>query len=119
MNLTRAGISLTLEDSPYYFCLDGVTFYFSSKRYLEKFMQNYKTNREEINSKLTQRYKFSIKLNKLADIYLYIQIEKRGFYIVDNAGECFRWQPCVNWQNGQVILLLQFLEFSLVIPLYQ
>lgn len=61
---------------------DKLTFVFSSELYKNMFENKCITNRENINNSLSKRFKFDVKMNKLADIKLYITTEKRGFLII-------------------------------------
>ena len=84
--LTRSGIAHDLTISPYKFTIkydenDQLTFVFSSEFYLNKFESKIKDHRTKINSSISQRFGFNIKLNKLADIKLYEKTETRGFLI--------------------------------------
>ena len=83
--LTRGGIAYNLEVSPYKYEVEYpdemITFIFSSEVYRRKFIEKYDKNRDVINNSLSNRFGFSVKTNKLADLKLYTSIEKRGFLI--------------------------------------
>lgn len=83
--MTRKGICLDLENSPYTYITDGYTWHFSSRLHRDKFARLLESNRKEVHERLTARYKFDITLNELADFYLYIITENRGFYVVGNG----------------------------------
>ena len=89
-NLTRDGIAYNLEESPYTYTMEygyeRLMFHFSSELYLSKFCERYIKNREEVNNSLTKRFKIEITNNMLADLRLYANIEKRGFYIASING---------------------------------
>lgn len=91
MNVSRRGIVLDIENSPYVSTIKyGETtlmFYFSSSLYMSKFEIEMKINREKINKSLSKRFKLDIKCDLLCDINLYSKIEKRGFYILANDME--------------------------------
>lgn len=75
-----------VDDTPYYFEIDGVTYYFSTFLHMTKFKRLYISNRKDISEKLSNRYRIYIQCNVLADINLYIKVETRGFKIVDRNG---------------------------------
>lgn len=83
--LTRGKVAYNFEFSPYRYAVEypdeTITFVFSSELYRKKFIEKYDKNRDTINNSLSNRFGFSIKANKLADLKLYISIEKRGFLI--------------------------------------
>ena len=78
---TRDGICYDLNKSIYKSTQNGVTFVFSSKLYKEKFESKLKEHRENINKSLSNRFRISIDVSTLADVVLYMKIEKRGFLI--------------------------------------
>ena len=84
--ITRNGIYYDLTLSHYKYEVNGLTFYFSSQRYLKNFKQKLEENRDVINYSLTKRFGIDICVNTLADIVLYKKIEKRGFRIVTGKG---------------------------------
>ena len=61
---------------------DKLTFVFSSELYKNIFRKNLEDNREKVSESLSKRYGFKIINNKIADIRLYKQKEKRGFLIL-------------------------------------
>lgn len=79
--LTRDGVCYDLTKSPYSCVKNGVTFYFSSQKHLDKFQDRLKTNRDTINYSLTKRFGFSVDVSTLADVVLYKKVETRGFLI--------------------------------------
>ena len=78
---TRDGICYDLNKSIYKSTQNDVTFVFSSKLYKEKFEAKLKEHRESINKSLSNRFRISIDVSTLADVVLYMKIEKRGFLI--------------------------------------
>ena len=90
---TRNNIYPKLEESPYTAPLlygaykEMVIFSFSSKMYLTKFTQRLEKHRKTINESLSNRFRFCIRLDLLADIVLYCAIEKRGFHITTESGD--------------------------------
>lgn len=77
---TRRGIFHNLKESKFVISNTEIMFFFSSKLYMQKFVDEYKENREQlferIDTKGTLRY---LNMETLADIMLYQRIEKRGF----------------------------------------
>lgn len=63
-----------------------ITYYFSTDLHRRKFLLNLQDNRQLISKKLSKRYHFKIENNLLADLYLYITVENRGFLIEDKRG---------------------------------
>lgn len=88
MVLTRNNICYELEKSPYKVIVDyddiEVEYRFSSELYVNKFCEKFVDNRININKSLSNRFGIALKLNRLADLKLYITIEKRGFLIYQN-----------------------------------
>jgi hypothetical protein len=85
--LSRKGVAYDLENTPYVYKVgygkDVYEYKFSSKLYLEKFMNRSFDYRKQVNESLTNRFGFTIENNLLADIKLYSTIEKRGFLIAN------------------------------------
>ena len=87
--LTRSNIAYDLNISPHIVTIDygdsEVKYVFSSELYGIKFYDKLEENRKSINLSLTKRFGFGIKAHKLADLKLYMAIEKRGFLIYENG----------------------------------
>lgn len=83
--LTRYGVAHNLEISPYSMIVDyedeQLEYVFSSEQYKSIFYKKFIDNREKYNNSLSKRFGFSIELNKLCDLKLYVMTEKRGFLI--------------------------------------
>ena len=97
VKLTRSNVAHDLNISPHkqavaYNDLSQIEFVFSSELYKGKFQDKLYEHRENINQSLTNRFGFTIKADKLADIKLYTTIEKRGFLIYHNGvkAECLK-----------------------------
>lgn len=84
--VTRNGIYLDLEKSPYKVKVNGLTYYFSSDLHMLKFQDRLQETRKEIDLKLTARYRVAIRFPALADLTLYQKIETRGFLVVNERG---------------------------------
>lgn len=76
MPITRGGIYHNLRESKYTVSNSEIVFYFSSEFYLNKFLKDYKKNRECYKKKI----KHPLNTDILADIETYEDIEKRGFF---------------------------------------
>ena len=83
---SRYGVYRNFKISPYTTNKEGYTYVFSSRLYKDKFLARYKENRETINHSLSHRFGFNIEVNVLADMALYMKIEKRGFLVVESNG---------------------------------
>lgn len=80
MPSSKRGIFHNLHESSYTVSNTEIVFFFSSELYRKKFLRKYKENRNIINDRLTKNsYDISINRDMLADVYLYIDIETRGF----------------------------------------
>ena len=89
--MTRgAAIEYELRKSPYTVTANGTKYYFSSKLHADKFRERLEDKRNQVNYSLSNRFNMHIKLDAIADIMLYVSIEKRGFYILTEGGaaEC-------------------------------
>lgn len=88
---TVRGIYTDITESDYTFeIVDlGITFYFSSQFYRNKFENRYKEEIHRFNQSLNNIYKdkFNIVGDCLSLIRLYALIEKRGFYFTLNGVE--------------------------------
>lgn len=79
----RPKIYYNIDESIYIYHTDNYIYYFSSKFYLDKFVEELKTNRSELKYKLSSRFNIEINCIDYFDFILYSKIEKRGFK-VDN-----------------------------------
>lgn len=89
VNLSSGGIAYRLEESPFIVDRFGIVYYFSSIKYKEKFLQNVRIKEEWLCDSLSRRFHFKIDASIIADMQLYLQIEKRGFHVVID-GEVIR-----------------------------
>ena len=90
--MSRRGIAYNLAVSPYsekvfYKGGDFVEYVFSSQLYKTNFQERIEENRQKINESLSKRFGYGIENNKLADIKLYLSVEKRGFLLRDREKE--------------------------------
>lgn len=84
MPATTKGIFHNLRESEYTVSNSEIVLFFSSRLYQRKFMENYKKHRTHFYlkfHKLTKEQDHPLNMDALADITLYLDIEKRGFYV--------------------------------------
>ena len=99
MPSTIRGIYHNLKESEYTASDSEVVFFFSSKLYRDKFLEEYENHREAFLTKM-HRLTGEIPLNMttLADITLYRRIEKRGFRALMRGVD-------ITWQDLNVYAL--------------
>lgn len=81
---TKRGIYLNLNESDYKTSIDQLTFYFSSKLYLQKFLRYVDSFIDNEANKLYNRYKINNNNKMYFMVAYYKRVEKRGFRIVLN-----------------------------------
>jgi hypothetical protein len=82
MPATAKGIYHNLRESKYAVSNSEIAFYFSSEFYLSKFLGEYQENREKYQKRMKNLLIHSpYNMDIIADITLYQQIEKRGFFV--------------------------------------
>lgn len=79
--MTKNGIEFNLNKSNYKIKKGAITFYFSSKLYLEKFKNNVDEYIENESRKINAKYNVDISLYNYFMVAFYCKIEKRGFLI--------------------------------------
>jgi len=85
MVMTKRGIYHNLNESEYAISNSEVALFFSSRFYLNKFLDEYKNYRNEFKIRLQRSMNIDkMNVDLMADIHLYKQIEKRGFRAVLN-----------------------------------
>lgn len=80
MPCTKRGIYHNLYESKYVASNSDVTFYFSSRLYLNKFIERYSGERIKFKNKI-KPINTNLNMDILSDINLYKEIEKRGFRV--------------------------------------
>lgn len=78
MPSTKRGVFHNIRESKYTISNGEIVFFFSSETYRKKFMGAYKENRENF---VPDEEKDIKRVSLIADIYLYLCVEKRGFYV--------------------------------------
>lgn len=87
MALTRSGICYNLKDSPFRVEYKGFMFYFSSLAHRDNFAERVNGRVEWLNDSLSRRFHVRIDTGMLALFQLYMQVETRGFYVIDCMGD--------------------------------
>ena len=73
-----------INESEYKITYDKLTFYFSSKFYLEKFTREYSNFIKDETMKFKIKYKCNAYIDEMILLLLYKKIEKRGFRVLYN-----------------------------------
>lgn len=73
-----------INESEYKITYDKLTFYFSSKFYLEKFTREYSNFIKDETMKFKIKYKCNAYIDEMLLLLLYKKIEKRGFRVLYN-----------------------------------
>ena len=81
-NMTKYGVSYDFSNAEFEARFDGVTFRFSSKSHLARFMEYASQHMRGVSSSLTRRFKYGIEASILALFQYYRQVETRGFYVI-------------------------------------
>lgn len=87
--LTPQGVCYDLEDTPYVWEWRGVLWHFSSAPHMSKFRREVRKRELWLNDSLTRRFFVNVRVDFIADVQLYCQVESRGFYIVTNDGAVY------------------------------
>lgn len=100
-------IYTNLGKTPFYIDVDCLhrtyRYFFSSELHSKKFYERVALNRKMVSERLTKRYHFPIENDMLADIYLYVTIENRGFRVIDlQDGREYGWRQAAKL-NGAML----------------
>ena len=79
---SRNGVYHNIDDSTYFHIIDDMVYYFVSENNRDRFVERYKTNRTKISTSLSNRFKVRFSANALSDLRTYLEIEKKGFYVL-------------------------------------
>lgn len=101
--ITRNGIFYDLTNSHYKHKIEDLTYVFSSKLHLEKFVKKLQENRDIINYSLSKRFGYSVDVSQLADLVLYKKIESRGFLIISDRGNSL-CKDHIKYAGGKVTI---------------
>lgn len=80
---TKNGIYLDLTESEYVYNFGGLSFYFSSEFYRNKFKNEVKNYVQYETMKIVSKYDIKVSFDIMLAISLYKKIEKRGFRVLD------------------------------------
>lgn len=81
MGKTKCGVYYDLRESEFHYVEFGITFYFSSRSHLQKFISRLSGAIDEYNEHIYKRYGIYPYANIPPAISLYLKIETRGFYV--------------------------------------
>lgn len=104
--LTRGGVCYDLKVSPFDFKVsygdEEIRYVFSSEYNRSVFRERIENNRNVYNDSLSKRFKIDIVLNKLCDVKLYSNIEKRGF-LIETSKERFECLSIIRLDGNKLI----------------
>lgn len=83
---TKNGIELDIKKSNYKYYFEGMTFYFSSEFYLNKYKKLLNDYIRTETIKLYNKYKILCNFKVYLALSFYRKIEKRGFYVIGYDG---------------------------------
>lgn len=78
---------MNIKESDYSYNFKGLSFYFSSKQYLEKFKNNIEDYINNETMKLKIKYNIIFSIDLILMLAYYKKIEKRGFRVYDNLNK--------------------------------
>ena len=84
---TIRGIYNNLSESTYEYAYHGIKFYFSSRVYMEKFINRLEDFIDEELNKISVKFRTEVEGTDVMAIKLYTLIEKRGFLVEINGKE--------------------------------
>lgn len=84
-SMTASGVVYDLTQSPFVVERNGYEFHFSSNNHREKYIRDVRVKEDWLTHSLSKRFHIYIESNILADFQLYMQIEKRGFYVTKDG----------------------------------
>jgi hypothetical protein len=83
--MTPSGVVYDLTQSPFIVERNGYEFRFSSNVHREKYIRDVRMKEDWLTDSLSKRFHFIVEAKILADFQLYMQIEKRGFYVTKDG----------------------------------
>lgn len=84
--ITKNGVCYDIRNSPFKVEVMGFEFYFSTQLHAVNFSEKWFMKVDWLNDSMHRRFKVNMSLGELALFQLYMQIEKRGFYVKDVYG---------------------------------
>lgn len=84
---TTRGIYNNISESTYNYSYNGITYYFSSKVYMDKFIERLEPFIDEEVNKMQVKLRTKVNADNVFAIRLYSLIEKRGFLIMIDGKE--------------------------------
>ena len=104
LTVTKRGIYHNLKESKYTVSNTEIVFYFSSVKYLEKFLSCYEAERDRYNERMLKLNKeMMFNYESLSDLNLYRKIETRGCRITIEGID-------VTWQDTQKFALRKMIN---------
>lgn len=97
-------VCYNLADTKFLYEKDGITYHFSSAFLCDKFIERVEMSRTALNQSLSNRFKFDISVNLIADLTLYARTESRGFYIILPDGGVCECLDNLRFDGGKVML---------------
>lgn len=92
MAKTYRGVYHNLLETEFEISNGEISLFFSSRFYMDKFLKEYKEERVQFIKRIKRIFTdLPYRIDMLADIHLYKEIEKRGFRATFNGGE-ITWQ---------------------------
>lgn len=122
MVMTRRGIFHNLSDSNYAVSNSEIALFFSSRFYLNNFLERYTKHREEFNTRLSRAMVIDeMELSLMADLHLYRDIETKGQYMILSPNlypeETVRKnikEGVISWQNAQKYALVKMTKKNML-----
>lgn len=102
--LTKSGVCYNLKGSPYSVWYGGFTFYFSSVTHQRNFMEKCRIRCEWMRDSMTRRFHMDVDMGALPLFQLYMQVERRGFYVVSDRGHEYRSHKDVGFKVVETCL---------------
>ncbi len=86
----KSPVCYNLRETNWQAYVDGLTFCFSTAAHRDKFLNECEGRKEWLSDSMSRRFHLPCDFSMLALFQLYMQIEGRGFHVVDaNNGEVY------------------------------
>lgn len=115
MVMTKRGIYHNLKESEYAISNGEIAYFFSSRLYMGKFLEEYHEHRKQYRKKIARAMIVDeMNTDMLADIHLYKDIEKRGFRVIKFLSNIMSdgWVE-ITWQELHQFALHKMTEKSM------